>query len=129
MHFLEGDYYYTKIFCPTTFVITLVTYKNIIYDIGTKILNLQCLNFPQNQLFCKFIFFSGICTIFCALYDGSIKTGFEAICDIFSKICMRPWIRSFAFLRPKRPLRVDLRSNLIIWSGQKAPAGRLTGHL
>ena len=44
MHFLEGDYYYTKIFCPTTFVITLVTYKNIIYDIGPKILNLQCLN-------------------------------------------------------------------------------------
>ena len=74
MHFLEGDYYYTKIFCPTTFVITLVTYKNIIYDIGTKILNLQCFNFPQNQLFCKSIFFRRICSIFCALSDGSIKT-------------------------------------------------------
>ena len=55
MHFLEGDYYYTKLFWPTTSFITLVTYKNIIYDIGTKILNLQCFNFPQNQLFCKSI--------------------------------------------------------------------------
>ena len=57
--------------------------QNEIYDIGTKILNLQCFNFPQNQLFCKSIIFSGICSIFCALYDGSIKTWFKAIWDIF----------------------------------------------
>ena len=142
MHFPEGDYYCTKVLWPTTAFITLVTYKNKIYDIGTNILNLQCFNFPQNPLFCKSIFVRRICNIVCALSDGSIKTWFKAICDVFSKICMRPWIRSFTFLRPKRPLRVDLRPNFIFClpkmplrvdlgvdfinlSAKKAPAGRL----
>ena len=45
--------------------------------------------------------------------------------NLVSKICMRPRIRSFVFLRPKRPLRVDLGPNLIILSVKKTPAGRL----
>ena len=33
------------------------------------------------------------------------KTWFKALWDFFSKICMRPWIRSFWNIWPKRPLR------------------------
>ena len=70
---------------------------NEIYDIGTKVLNLQCLNCPQNQLFCKSIIPEEIESPGPVLSFGSVKTRFKAICDIFSKNCMRPWIRSLRF--------------------------------
>ena len=38
---------------------------------------------------------------------------------------MGPWIRSFAFLQPKGPMRVDLRPMFNKLSAKKAPAGRL----
>ena len=69
----------------------------IIYDIGTKILYFQCFVTTDMFLFCKPIFFSGICRIFRDLAFGSVKTRFKGFWDIFSKICMRPWIRRYRF--------------------------------
>ena len=71
--------------------------KNEIYDIGTNILYFQCFVTTDMFLFCKPIFFSGICRIFRDLAFGSIKTRFKGFWDIFSKICMRPWIRRYRF--------------------------------
>ena len=62
MHFLEGDYHYTQIFWPTASFITLVIYKNIIYDIGTKILNLQI--FHKTSYFVNPYFLGGSAVFF-----------------------------------------------------------------
>ena len=59
----------------------------------TKILYFQCFVTTDMFLFCKPIFFSGNYRIFRDLAFGSVKTRFKAFWDIFSKICMRPWIR------------------------------------
>ena len=62
---------------------------------------------------------SGICSIFCVLSFCSIKTWFKALWDIFSKICMRPWIRSLSNILPKRPLRDDfLEKNDVLVQNQ-----------
>ena len=67
--------------------------QNEIYDIGTKILNLQCLNYSQNQTFCKSIIPEDFESSRPLLSFASVKTRFKAFWDIFSKKCMRPWIR------------------------------------
>ena len=54
----------------------------IIYDIGTKILYFQCFVTTDMFLFCKPIFFSGICRIFRDLAFRSIKTRFQGFWDI-----------------------------------------------
>ena len=77
--------------------ITYICYKNVIYDIGTKILNFQCFCIMENHIFSKSIIFSGIGSIFRALSYGTIKTRFKAFWDIFLKICMRTWIRRLRF--------------------------------
>ena len=78
LHFLDSDLRFLasvlNFLAPSHIMNNFMCDQNIIYDIGTKILNLQCFNFPQNQLFCKSIIFRRICSIFCALSDGSIKT-------------------------------------------------------
>ena len=71
--------------------------QNEISDIGTEILNLQCLNYSQNQLFCKSIIPEEIKSPGPVLYFGSAKIRFKAFWDIFSKMCMRPWIRRLRF--------------------------------
>ena len=82
MHFVEGEYHYTKIsFCS----------QNEIYDIGTKILLLQSIGRNSMQKALKSIIFSGICCILALDYDASAKTRFKGI---LSKGCMRPWIHS-----------------------------------
>ena len=43
------------------------------------------------------LFFCGMCRIFRDLAFGNIKTRFKGLWDIFSKICMRPWIRRHRF--------------------------------
>ena len=50
-----------------------------IYDIGTKILFVQCFVTTDMFLFCKPIFFSGNCRICRDLAFGSVKTRFKAI--------------------------------------------------
>ena len=80
-----------------------------IYDIGTEIIIFHCFATKMLKSFCKSMIFSGICSIFCVLSFCSIKTWFKALWDIFSKICMRPWIRSLSNISPKRPLRDDIR--------------------
>ena len=50
-----------------------------IYDIGTKILYFQCFVTTDMFLFCKPIFFSGICHMFRDIAFGSVKTRFKAI--------------------------------------------------
>ena len=72
-------------------------YKNVIYDIGTKILIFQCFCIMENHIFSNSIFFRGIGSIFRALSFGTIKTRFKAFWDIFLKICMRTWIRRLRF--------------------------------
>ena len=52
---------------------------NINIDIGTNILHFQCFVTTDMFLFCKPIFFSGICRIFRDLAFGSVKTRFKAI--------------------------------------------------
>ena len=42
---------------------------------------------------------------------------------LFSKKCMRPWIRSLWNILPKRPLRDEFLAQNTIWSVQKVPAG------
>ena len=76
---------------------TLCNLKNELYDIGTKNLYVQCFVTTGMFLFCKSIFFSGMCRIFRDLAFGSIKTRFKGFWDIFSKICVRPWIRRNRF--------------------------------
>ena len=66
-------------------------------DIGTNILYFRCFVTTDMFLFCKPIFFSCICRIFQDLAFGDVKTHFKAFWDIFSKICMRPWIRRLCF--------------------------------
>ena len=61
----------------------LCNLKNEIHDIGTKILYVQCFVTTDMFLFCKSIFFSGMCRIFRDLAFGSIKTRFKGIWDIF----------------------------------------------
>ena len=39
------------------------------------------------------------------LYFYNIKTWFKAFWDVFSRICLRPWIRSLSHILLKRPLR------------------------
>ena len=48
--------------------------QNEIYDIGTEILNLQCLNYSQTQLFCKSIIPEEIQSPGPVLSYGSVKT-------------------------------------------------------
>ena len=67
-----------------------------IYDIGTEILIFRCFATQMLKSFCKSMIFSGICSIFCVLSFCSIKTWFKALWDIFSKMCMRPSIRSLS---------------------------------
>ena len=50
-----------------------------IYDIGTKIIFVQCFVTTDMFLFCKPLFFSGICHIVRDLAFGSVKTRFKAI--------------------------------------------------
>ena len=69
----------------------------IIYDSGTKILYFQCFVTTDMFLFCKSIFVSGTCRIFRDLAFGSIQARFKGFWDIFSKMCMRPWIRRYRF--------------------------------
>ena len=84
--------------------------QNEIYDIGTKILIVQCLNCLQTRLFCKSIIpeDSGITRR--ALSNASVKTRFKAFWDIFSKISMRPWIRRLpcfvCFFCPQRATKL-----------------------
>ena len=52
---------------------------NELYDIGTKILFVQCFVATDMFSFSKPIFFSGNCRIFRDLAFGSIKTRFKAI--------------------------------------------------
>ena len=89
--------------CGTTFCYS----QSEIYDIGTEILIFHCFATKMLKSFCKSMIFSGICSIFCVLSFCSIKTRFKALWDFFSKICMRPWIRSLSNILPKRPLRDD----------------------
>ena len=81
--------------------------KNLIYDIGTEILSFHCFATKILKSFCKSIILSGIESARRDLYFYSIKTWFKALWDFFSKICMRPWIRSLSKILPKRPLRDD----------------------
>ena len=95
--------------------------QNEIYDIGTEILNLQCLNYSQNRLFCKSIIPEEIKSPGPVLQFGSVRIRFKAFWDVFfrkksaaqdfyyslavpkfdlkpsgtffSNICMRRWIR------------------------------------
>ena len=46
--------------------------QNEIYDIGTEILNFQCLNCLQTRLFCKSIFFAQIAAFF-AYYNLAVS--------------------------------------------------------
>ncbi len=78
-------------------------------------------------LFCKSIIFSGDCSKSLPPLQSSVKTRFKAFWDIFSKICMRPWIRSLSNILPKRPLRDDFLAQNAIVSAQKPPAGRFSG--
>ena len=71
--------------------------ENEIYDIGTKILYVQCLSPRICFCFVNPQFFSGMCRIFRDLAFGSIKTRFKGFWDIFSKICLRPWIHRYGF--------------------------------
>ena len=80
-----------------TFIILPVCCQQIIYDIGTKIIFVQCFVTTDMFLVCKPIIFSGNCGIFRDLAFGSVKTRFKGFWDIFSKICMRPWIRRYRF--------------------------------
>ena len=80
-----------------TFIILPVCCQQIIYDIGTQFSFVQCFVTTDMFLVCKLIFFSGICRIFRDLAFGSVKTRFKGFWDIFSKICMRPWIRRYRF--------------------------------
>ena len=56
----------------------LCNLKNEIYDIGTKIIYFQCFVTTDMFLFCKSIFFSGMCHMFHDLAFGSIKTRLKA---------------------------------------------------
>ena len=78
-----------------------------ISDIGNGIIQFQCFFTTDMFLFCKSIIFSGDCSKSLPPLQSSVKTRFKAFWDIFSKICMRPRIRSLRNIRPKRPLRVD----------------------
>ena len=80
-----------------TFIILPVCCQQIIYDIGTNILFVQCFVTTDVFLFCKPVFFSGICRMFRDLAFGSVKTRFKGFWNIFSKMCMRPWIRKYRF--------------------------------
>ena len=57
--------------------------QNEISDIGTEILNLQCLNYSQTQLFCKSIIPEEIKSSGPPPLDFSVKTRFKAFWDIF----------------------------------------------
>ena len=57
--------------------------QNEISDIGTEILNLQCLNCSQNQLFCKSIILEEIKNSGPPPLDFSVKTRFKAFWDFF----------------------------------------------
>ena len=99
----------------------------LIYDIGTEILIFHCFATKMLKSFCKSIIFSGIATARRQLSFQPIKTRFKVLWDFFSKICMRPWIRSLSNILPKRPLRDDFLAQNTILSAQKAPAGRFSG--
>ena len=77
--------------------------QNEIYDTGAKIINLQCLNYSQNQTFCKSIIPEDFESSRPLLSFASVKTRFKAFWDICSKICMRPWIRSLRNIGQKGP--------------------------
>ena len=53
--------------------------KNELYDIGPKIIFVQCFVTTDMFLFCKPIIFSGNCRICRDLAFGSVKTRFKAI--------------------------------------------------
>ena len=96
-----------------------------IYDIGTEILIFHCFATNIIKPFCKSIIFSGVESARRDLAFYSIKTWFKALWGIFSKICMRPWIRSLSNISPKSPLREYLVSTFTKYSPKKAPAGIL----
>ena len=77
-----------------------LTYKNELYDIGTKITYFQRFVTTDMFLFCKLIFFSGICRIFRDLAFGSIKTLFKAFWDIFGKIACDLGFAGTVFIGP-----------------------------
>ena len=72
-------------------------YKNVIHDIGTKILFLQSNDHNSTHIAPLELAFSIDYTKFCVLCCGTVKTWFKAFWDIFLKFCMRPWIRSLCF--------------------------------
>ena len=67
-YFLEADYHYTTII-----------FTKAIPNIGTEILNFQCLNCLQNRLFCKSTIFSATTTDLPLLSSGSVRIRFKAI--------------------------------------------------
>ena len=82
--------------------------QNEIYDIGANILDLQCLNYSQNQTFCKSIIPEDFESSRPLLSFASVKTRFKAFWDVFFE-----------------NLHATLDSQLTKHLTEKAPAGRL----